>query len=82
VALAPHVPRGGPGLRVSGGVPPPTTDHDAVQRIDIDGVPVFTAPGPERVTAALPFGVGLRDESYATIEVTHLIEHLVMGSLP
>jgi hypothetical protein len=53
-----------------------------VQRIDIDGVPVFTAPGPERVTAALQFGVGLRDESYATIEVTHLIEHLVMGSLP
>jgi hypothetical protein len=53
-----------------------------VQRIEIDGVPTFTAPGPDRVTAALVFGVGVRDESYATLGVTHLIEHLVMGSLP
>jgi hypothetical protein len=53
-----------------------------VQRIEIAGVPVFTAPGPDRVTAALMFGVGLRDETYATLGVTHLIEHLVMGALP
>jgi hypothetical protein len=53
-----------------------------VQRIEIDGVPVFSAPGPERVTAALMFGIGIRDESYATLGITHLIEHLVMGSLP
>jgi hypothetical protein len=61
---------------------PVDQQHGAVQRIDIDGVPVFTAPGPERVTAALVFGVGVRDETYAILGITHLIEHLVMGSLP
>jgi hypothetical protein len=60
----------------------PGAQHVRVQRIEIDGVPVFTAPGPERVTAALVFGVGHRDETYATAEVTHLVEHLVMGALP
>jgi hypothetical protein len=53
-----------------------------VQRIDVEGVPVFTAPGPERVSAALVFGVGIRDETYATLGITHLVEHLVMGALP
>ena len=53
-----------------------------MQRVDVDGVPVFTAPGPERVTAALVFGVGFRDETFATREVTHLVEHLAMGALP
>ncbi|SNS00349.1 Predicted Zn-dependent peptidase [Geodermatophilus pulveris] len=53
-----------------------------MQRIDIDGVPVFTADGPARTTAALVFGVGLRDETFATIEVTHLVEHLAMAALP
>ncbi|MGY1602609.1 insulinase family protein [Geodermatophilus sp. SYSU D00815] len=53
-----------------------------MQRIEIDGVPVFTAPGPDRITAVLTFGVGLRDETFATVEVTHLVEHLVMGTLP
>ncbi|MGY1807101.1 M16 family metallopeptidase [Blastococcus sp. SYSU D00669] len=53
-----------------------------MQRIEIDGVPVFSAPGPDRITAVLTFGVGLRDETFATVEVTHLVEHLVMGTLP
>jgi len=53
-----------------------------VQRIDVDGVPAFAAPGPERVTAALVFGVGIQDESYATLGITHLVEHLVMAALP
>ena len=53
-----------------------------MQRIEIDGVPAFTAPGPERITAVLSFGVGLRDEAFAAVGVTHLIEHLVMGTLP
>ena len=56
--------------------------HVGVQHIEIDGVSGFTAPGPERVTAALLFGVGLRDETYALLGITHLVEHLVMGSLP
>ena len=53
-----------------------------MQRIDVDGVPAFLAPGPERATAALMFGVGIRDETYATLGITHLVEHLVMGALP
>ena len=53
-----------------------------MQRIEIDGVPVFTAPGPDRAAAALVFGVGIRDESYATLGITHLVEHLAMGALP
>ncbi|UOY01169.1 insulinase family protein [Blastococcus sp. PRF04-17] len=53
-----------------------------MQRIEIDGVPFFTTPGPARATAALVFGVGLRDETFATQGITHLIEHLVMGTLP
>lgn len=53
-----------------------------MQRIEIDGVPVFTAPGPGRVTAGLVFGVGIRDETFATLGITHLIEHLVMSTLP
>ncbi len=61
---------------------PDRSDHVAVQRIEIDGVPVFTAPGPGRASAALVFGVGIRDETYATLGITHLIEHLAMGTLP
>ena len=53
-----------------------------VERSVVDGVPVFTAGGRERTTAALVFGVGLRDETFATIEVTHLVEHLAMAALP
>ena len=53
-----------------------------MQRIDVDGVPVFTAPGPGQITAALVFGVGVRDETYRTLGITHLVEHLVMGALP
>ena len=53
-----------------------------MQRADVDGVPVFSVPGPERVTAGLVFGVGTRDETFATREVTHLVEHLAMGALP
>jgi hypothetical protein len=57
-------------------------DNEGMQRTDVDGVTVFSAPGPERITAALVFGVGFRDETFATREITHLIEHLAMGALP
>jgi hypothetical protein len=53
-----------------------------VQSLAIDGVPVVTGPGPERTTAALVFGVGSRDETFATTEVTHLVEHLAMAAQP
>jgi zinc protease len=61
---------------------PGRPDDGRVQRTVVDGVPVFSAGGRERTTAALVFGVGLRDETFATIEVTHLVEHLAMAALP
>src|SRR6266545_162483 len=48
----------------------------------IDGVTAYWAPGPEPMTATLAFGCGARDETFRTIGVTHLIEHLAMGTLP
>jgi predicted Zn-dependent peptidase len=48
----------------------------------VDGVPVFWQQGPEPLTAGLVFDVGRRDETFAGGGVTHLVEHLVMGSLP
>jgi predicted Zn-dependent peptidase len=48
----------------------------------VDGVPVFWAQGPAPMTATLAFGCGARDETFRTIGVTHLIEHLAMSTLP
>ncbi|WP_158845951.1 hypothetical protein [Saccharothrix deserti] len=48
----------------------------------IDGVPVFWAQGPAPMTATLTFGCGTRDETFRTIGITHLIEHLAMSTLP
>ncbi|MBU2670784.1 hypothetical protein KOI35_45515 [Actinoplanes bogorensis] len=53
-----------------------------MQRTEIDGVPVLWEPGPEPLRATLTFGVGARDETFRTIGVTHLVEHLAMGALP
>lgn len=53
-----------------------------MQTTQIDGVTTFWEQGPEPFTAALVFGVGARHETFRTIGVTHLIEHLVMGTLP
>ncbi|MBC3760865.1 hypothetical protein ACUN7V_16445 [Quadrisphaera oryzae] len=48
----------------------------------VDGVRVFHQPGPSKTRAVLFFGVGLQDESFETIGLTHLVEHLVMAQLP
>ncbi|MEV8329020.1 hypothetical protein [Kitasatospora sp. NPDC056731] len=48
----------------------------------IDGVPVLWAEAPGPLEAALVFGCGARDESFRTLGVTHLVEHLAMGTLP
>src|SRR5687767_10048800 len=53
-----------------------------MERIEIDGVPVYWEQGPEPLSAGLCFGVGRRDETYATAGITHMIEHLVMGAVP
>ena len=43
---------------------------------------VLWAPGPAPLRAVLTFGCGVRDETFRSIGVTHLIEHLAMGTLP
>lgn len=53
-----------------------------MQQTTIDGVTTFWEQGPEPLTGALVFRAGARHESFQTIQVTHLVEHLVMGSLP
>ncbi len=49
-----------------------------MQRVDVDGVPVFWRQGPEPLTATLLFRVGRRDETFLQGDITHLVEHLVM----
>ena len=53
-----------------------------MQRTEIGGVPVLWEQGPAPLAAALVFGVGARHESFRTAGVTHLVEHLVMSTLP
>jgi hypothetical protein len=53
-----------------------------VQQIEIDGVTTLWEQGPEPLTGALVFGVGARHETFRTAQVTHLVEHLVMSTLP
>lgn len=59
----------------------PTTPAQ-INRTEIDGVPVFWADTPGRLEAFLYFRVGVRDESFATAGITHLIEHLAFSKLP
>lgn len=49
-----------------------------MQRLDVDGVPVFWRQGPEPLSATLLFRVGRRDETFVGGGTTHLVEHLVM----
>lgn len=53
-----------------------------LHRTTVDGVPVIWADGPAPLAATLVFGCGARDESFPTIGVTHMVEHLAMGTLP
>jgi predicted Zn-dependent peptidase len=50
--------------------------------IQIDGVPVYWADVAGPLSAGLVFGCGTRDETFMTIGITHLIEHLAMSTLP
>lgn len=49
---------------------------------DIDGVATFWEQGPEPLTAMLMFRAGARHETFRTAQVSHLVEHLVMSTLP
>jgi len=53
-----------------------------VNLTDLDGVPVLWQDAPAPLSASLVFGVGARHETFRTVGVTHLVEHLVMATLP
>lgn len=53
-----------------------------MNRTDVDGVPVLWQDAPAPLSACLVFGVGARHETFRTVGVTHLVEHLVMATLP
>lgn len=53
-----------------------------MQRTSIDGVHTFWEQGPEPLTAILMFRSGTRHETFRTAQVSHLVEHLVMSTLP
>jgi Peptidase M16 inactive domain len=53
-----------------------------VNRTELDGVPVLWQDAPPPFSASLVFAVGARHETFRTAEVTHLVEHLVMATLP
>jgi len=55
---------------------------EAVNRTEIDGVPVFWANAPGPLTGLLTFRVGVRDETFETLGLTHLLEHLAFSRLP
>ena len=57
----------------------PATEQ--VRHAEVDGVPVFWAPGPAPFTAGLVFGVGRRDESFIGGGITHVVEHLAMSAV-
>ena len=46
---------------------------------EVDGVPVYWTAGTGPVTAHLIFRAGVRDETFLTTGLTHLVEHLVMS---
>lgn len=49
---------------------------------EIEGIPVLWQDTPGPWSASLIFGVGTRHETFRTVGVTHLVEHLVMSALP
>ena len=53
-----------------------------VQTTEISGVTTFWEQGPDPLTGMLMFRVGARHETFRTAEVCHLVEHLVMSTMP
>ncbi|QTE30626.1 peptidase M16 family protein [Pengzhenrongella sicca] len=52
-----------------------------MQRRDLDGLTVLSAPAPAPFTATLVFAVGRRHEAFLTGGITHLVEHLAMSAV-
>lgn len=60
---------------------PSVTALPAVQRTEIDGVPVFWHNQPGRLNARLLFGTGVAHETFLETGITHLVAHLAMRPL-
>ena len=52
-----------------------------LQLTEIDGVPVFHIDSVLPLSAELVFQVGVRDETFVTAGITHLVEHLAMSRI-
>ena len=59
----------------------PIEAPDAIQRTDVDGVPVFWSEGNGPRIASLMFRVGRVDEPAPKLGITHLVEHLALAPL-
>ena len=81
---SPHAgPPGGIRCAAAGGCSNGFTIYPmTLQRTDAGGVPVFWVEGPHPLTAHLIFRAGVRDETFMTAGLTHLVEHLAMSSVP
>ncbi|WP_353953347.1 hypothetical protein V6K52_07990 [Knoellia sp. S7-12] len=53
-----------------------------MQQTEVNGVPTFWEQGPEPFSATLIFFAGDRHETFRSRGVAHLVEHLVMSTLP
>ncbi|MFC7489204.1 MULTISPECIES: M16 family metallopeptidase [unclassified Knoellia] len=53
-----------------------------MQQTEVDAVPTFWEQGPEPFSATLMFFAGDRHETFRSRGVAHLVEHLVMSTLP
>lgn len=60
---------------------PKVSDPLAIQRTDIDGIPVFWRPVDGPRMGALQFGVGRHHEPAARGGISHLVEHLALAPL-
>jgi zinc protease len=60
---------------------PASAPQPQITRIEIDGVPVFSAPVDGPLRAALLFRVGKLDETLASNGITHLVEHLALTAV-
>lgn len=49
--------------------------------LSVDGVPLHWTEQPGRFHASLVFRVGVRDESFSTAGLTHLVEHLAFATI-
>ena len=52
-----------------------------IQRIEIDGVPVWWLPDDRRSMVSLQFRIGRADEVFARMGITHIVEHLAFFKL-